>query len=336
MEKTKIAAVVVTFNRKRLLSECLNALKNQTYQLDAIFIVDGPSTDGTSEALLEKEYIKKLPSQNHEGFSWETEGIIYSPAKDRSINIFYIKLYEDVGGAGGFYEGIKRAYEKDYEWIWLMDDDAEPNEDALEKLVDGIQKIKQVFGGKIGFACSKVAWSDGSTHKRHIPAIKPIIEGIPFNSFEDLGALIVKSSTFVSVLISRKAIEDVGLPIRQFFIWYDDIEYTERITNSRYLGLYIKNSVVCHKTKVNYVDFLSDDEGNAWKYFYSTRNRLYLFKRKSIVLFLLYLAYVITFKTFKILKYRRQGRLNFIWFNIKAAFASLFFSPNIENLYGRK
>lgn len=63
----KISAVVVTFNRKKLLLECLNALRNQTYPLDAIFIIDGPSTDGTPEALLECGYIKELPPKKATG-----------------------------------------------------------------------------------------------------------------------------------------------------------------------------------------------------------------------------------------------------------------------------
>ena len=45
--KEKIAAVVVTYNRKELLFQCLDALLKQTYPLDAIYIIDNASTDGT-------------------------------------------------------------------------------------------------------------------------------------------------------------------------------------------------------------------------------------------------------------------------------------------------
>ena len=59
--KNKIAAIVVTFNRKELLLECIHSLINQTYCLDTIFIIDGPSTDGTPEHLLECNLITELP-----------------------------------------------------------------------------------------------------------------------------------------------------------------------------------------------------------------------------------------------------------------------------------
>ncbi|MEM3449462.1 MAG: glycosyltransferase [Nitrososphaerota archaeon] len=64
MNEVKIAAVVVTFNRKDLLVECLNALVSQTGKLDTIFIIDGPSTSGTSEALLKYGYINELPTHS--------------------------------------------------------------------------------------------------------------------------------------------------------------------------------------------------------------------------------------------------------------------------------
>jgi GT2 family glycosyltransferase len=59
-----VAAVVVTYNRKELLIECLEALRNQTHKPDAIFIIDNKSDDGTPELLLEKNYITKLPEKD--------------------------------------------------------------------------------------------------------------------------------------------------------------------------------------------------------------------------------------------------------------------------------
>ena len=47
----KVSAVVVTFNRKELLIECLEALRRQTRPLDALYIIDNASTDGTEELL---------------------------------------------------------------------------------------------------------------------------------------------------------------------------------------------------------------------------------------------------------------------------------------------
>ncbi len=57
----KVCAVVVTYNRKELLIECLESLKEQSRTLDAILIIDNASTDGTPELLLKNGYIDHIP-----------------------------------------------------------------------------------------------------------------------------------------------------------------------------------------------------------------------------------------------------------------------------------
>ena len=54
--KYKICAVVVTFNRKELLINCLDAINQQTYKPHTVLIVDNASTDGTKDFVKENEY----------------------------------------------------------------------------------------------------------------------------------------------------------------------------------------------------------------------------------------------------------------------------------------
>jgi len=42
-EKMKVVAVVVTYNRKKLLKECLEAILNQTKEVDNIVLIDNDS-----------------------------------------------------------------------------------------------------------------------------------------------------------------------------------------------------------------------------------------------------------------------------------------------------
>ena len=105
MASDRVCAVVITFNRKALLRECLLALGPQLQPEDRILVVDNASTDGTS-ALLETEF----------------------PTLER------LSLPENIGGSGGFYEGMKWAFEKGFDFLWLMDDDGRPDPDCLAKL----------------------------------------------------------------------------------------------------------------------------------------------------------------------------------------------------------
>ena len=47
----KVIAVVVTYNRQALLSECITALRKQSRPLDAILVINNGSTDGTEDWL---------------------------------------------------------------------------------------------------------------------------------------------------------------------------------------------------------------------------------------------------------------------------------------------
>ncbi|HUS02867.1 MAG TPA: glycosyltransferase, partial [Chitinophagaceae bacterium] len=101
----KVIAVIVTYNRQQLLANCITALKNQTRKLDTILVINNGSTDETSKWLKKQKDIDHITQEN-------------------------------VGSGGGFYTGIKTAFERGYHWIWLMDDDGFPKEDALEKLLE--------------------------------------------------------------------------------------------------------------------------------------------------------------------------------------------------------
>ena len=50
----KVAIIVVTYNRKKLLKKNIEALLNQNYKDFDLFIIDNASTDGTYN------YIKKF------------------------------------------------------------------------------------------------------------------------------------------------------------------------------------------------------------------------------------------------------------------------------------
>ena len=100
----KVIAVIVTYNRKALLSDCIDALRSQTRQLDSILVVNNGSTDGTEEWLRTQPDVEFITQAN-------------------------------VGGAGGFNTAIQLGYKKGYTWIWCMDDDGQPKADALENLL---------------------------------------------------------------------------------------------------------------------------------------------------------------------------------------------------------
>lgn len=244
----KVAAVIVTYNRKKLLVECINAILNQTYKTNEIIIIDNNSIDGTYE------YLK-------------TNNILVNN------NINYIKLNENIGGSGGFYEGMKISAEKKYDWVWIMDDDTIPNKECLENLIKPIKKID----GPISFLASSIYGEKGEF--MNVPAIDntPTENGYSdWYKYLDEGIVSIKDATFVSLLINGKAIEKCGLPIRSYFIWGDDTEYTTRIVKYFGKAYFIGKSIAIHKRKnaKHTTLLLENDKNRIPMYYYMIRNNL--------------------------------------------------------------
>lgn len=248
----KVAAVVVTYNRLDLLKESLAAVEGQSLQSDKIIVVNNNSTDGT------KEYLETLDKSLYE----------------------VINLEKNVGGAGGFSLGIKIAVAQGYDSVWVMDDDTIPSSTALKRLVDAFS-----LSDNVGFAVSKAVWIDGKPHKMNLPGLEVATRDreLMFNSYStpEIPAFLVRAATFVSMLISAKAVKTVGLPLADFFIWSDDVEFSNRVVSAGFIGLYVDNSIVCHKTAANYFGqpHVTPPEG-AWKFYYQARNTSYM-RRKS-------------------------------------------------------
>ena len=240
----RIVAVVVTYNRKELLVECINALLKQTEPVD-VMIIDNASTDGT------KEEIQELIDQK---------------------KIIYMNTGKNLGGAGGFHYALKEAVCRQYDYVWIMDDDTIPTPNALQELVRVLCNVN----GEFGFLSSKAVWKDGTVCRMN--------EQKFLDSKEIKGRIYRKcrQATFVSMLISTQTVMKVGLPIKEFFIWGDDVEYTRRISKS-YSCYYVPESVVVHKIANNKGSNIAlDDASRIERYRYAYRNEVYIAKKEGI------------------------------------------------------
>lgn len=245
-----IAAVIVTHNRVDKLVKVLEALKRQSRQPDLIYVVDNASDDGTAEM---------MKTRGTDGFR-------------------YLRQTRNVGGAGGFNVGLKAAYADGFDQVWISDDDAYPEPDALEKLVEGLSRFEAHTGFRPPFACSAVRWTDGSWCEMNTPAT---VWDWPRFYTGDMRYFLVRSCSFVSVLVPRWAIREHGFPIRDYFIWYDDAEYTQRLARS-YPGIFVPDSLVTHDIAVNHgVNYGMIKEDTLWKFRYGARNETSFRRREQ-------------------------------------------------------
>jgi len=243
-----ICAVVVTFNRKTLLEECMMALLSQTKHLDEIIVIDNASSDGTDELI-----------------------------KTKFTGITYVKLSENIGGAGGFHEGIKLAYEKGYDWIWVMDDDAIPMADALQRLLDCPVRLKnQVYA--LASAVLNRDRTIFTAHRRLFDA-KAVGETIIEAGKYEQDYFEMDTASFVGLLISHKAIEQIGLPLKEMFIYFDDTEYSLRIRKRGTMVTVPASKIVHGEQTKSLKDSPWGQSPSGWKKYYAIRNQIYTYRR---------------------------------------------------------
>lgn len=242
MEKNTVIAVVVTYNRLNLLKDLINSLRNQTFQISKILVVNNGSTDDTANWLNEQN----------------------------DLTVFH---QDNCGSSGGQYRSIKEAMNFDYEWVWVMDDDILHDESALENLMKYADSEKVLttlrytnknevfFNDTLNYNLSnpfKSFWSE-------------VINKDILNKNKDL--IKADGITFEGPLIHRKIIEKVGLPLYNLFIYGDDTEYFIRVQKANYPIYIVKNAKTTRR--LDYILDQKDQNGKLifnWKHYYIIRN----------------------------------------------------------------
>lgn len=241
----RVVAVVVTWNRRELLTEAVNALRSQTLPPVEIVVVDNASTDDTAE-LLDSAY-------------GETLDVVH--------------LRENTGGAGGFTVGVERALCHQPDLVWLLDDDTVPTPTAAAELVAAWTTYP---GQRPAVLASRVVWTDGRDHPMNTPRTKPGATSDELAAAASVGAIPIRSASFVSIMCDAEVIRERGLPVADYFLWNDDFEYSTRLIRDG-VGLACPSSVVVHKTRV----FGSTDVDPGERFYFEVRNKVWVFSRSS-------------------------------------------------------
>ena len=238
----KITAVVVTFNRLELLKQGIECLRKQQ-KLTDIIVVNNGSTDGT------REWLNAQP------------GLL-------------VVHQDNVGGSGGFYTGIERAYSEGADWIWCMDDDVFPRPDCLDRLLPytdrpevGILSPRRLLEGKV------------FTHEfRHFNFTNPVgsLHGRKLAKQQVNQATEIVGADFEGPFISRRVVEKIGLPNRELFIFCDDTDYCLRTHLAGFKLLYIPEALMDKHKFFSNDTWTSRNRKKKWKRYYQVRNEAYL------------------------------------------------------------
>ncbi len=262
-QRDKVVAVTVTFNRMQTLLKTLAALEAQAYPIQKIIIVDNHSDEA-----------------NRQQLTALTEG-------KEHVDVLWMN--ENLGGAGGFEQGMRYAKEHyDPDWYWIMDDDAYPRRDTLEKLLyykdlDNLGCLAPLIWG--------VDWQRYQLYHHKTLRRFYTIDQAKFSGVEEMNAVEeIDADAFVGTLFPAGVVREVGFPEGGLFIYGDDTEYTARIRRKFRIYL-IRDAVIEHNDPPIANAVFSPK--TYWKLYYTIRNKLLVAKkynrgiRKTVAVFLL-------------------------------------------------
>jgi rhamnopyranosyl-N-acetylglucosaminyl-diphospho-decaprenol beta-1,3/1,4-galactofuranosyltransferase len=240
LNKQQIAAVVVTHNRPQLLATCLDCLMKQRRVPDAILVVDCGS-----------------------------EPPVHAESLGPDVRVLRVA---NIGSAGGFGAGIEHLWGSGYDAFWLMDDDTQPQAGALAALLGAEQWVNP----GTAWLASRVVWTDGTLHVMNKPSCSPT-QLAALQDMPDTAVVPASAASYVSLLVKRSAIAAGGLPLAEYFIWMDDVEFTLRLSRvGGGGGYFIGASTVEHHTAANRgVEWQDITPANVARFCQALRNKIH-------------------------------------------------------------
>lgn len=282
----KVAIVIVNYNNYIDTIECLNSLKRLKYPFFEVFLVDNKSTNDSVEKI--SKYLK----ENQLEFPVH---LLLSPLNN--------------GFAGGNNYALNFILmDKNYDYIWLLNNDTEVEDNTLTNLVAVLDqddragitgsKIYYYRSNKIWFAGGEVNFLTGKTN--HIG-----INQFNSNVYEHRKS--VDYITGCSLLIRREVIDEIGLLPEEYFLYYEEVEWNVLAKKKGWKIMYCPDSIVYHKISSSSGGVKSPSPSTLY---YKMRNRIIFVKRNSkISYYFLFSMFLDIFK--KIVKIFLQQNMKF-------------------------
>ena len=249
-ERPKVFIIILNWNGWRDTLECLESLKKIDYPNYEILVVDNGSTDESVERL--NKYIK-------------------------TTDYCLLTTPSNLGFAGGNNIGIRYALEKKTDYVLLLNNDTIVSQEFLRKLVEigernekiGILGPKIYFYNepkRIWFAGGRVNWLYNKGTMRGYGELDK-------SQFDSPDYRTVDYITGCCLLIKRQVIEKIGLMSEDYFLYYEDVDWSLKAQSAGFKCIFVPAAKIWHKGSKSSVEF------SASYIYYHIRNGLILAAR---------------------------------------------------------
>jgi GT2 family glycosyltransferase len=215
-----VVAYTSSLNGKDSLARCVAALLEQTYLVREVIVVDNRSTDGTQR--------ERFP--------------------DRVQLICHLR---NLGTSGAAATAFEYALTQGYDWIWVLDQDSVPHQDALERLVRLYETLPPSLGNRVGVLSSVVLLGENTDLllAHHItPGGGRLIPIDLARAYQEVDTTIWSGSMYRLEAVRRVGLPRFGLDgyWQDFALDMGDIEFGYRIKQAGYSVLVSPSSLIDH------------------------------------------------------------------------------------------
>jgi GT2 family glycosyltransferase len=216
-QATRVAAVITTYNRREIVQRLIRSLATET-PVSVILVVDN---------YRDKE-LKPL-------------------VENLDPRVRYVDPGIDLGRGGGLALGFNEALKDGaITHLWIWDDDAVIVEGCTAELLAAMEREKaELSTPLLAGATGKIDQFPGPLKGKAWQEIRKPITPEQFIAACGDSPLEFIWAPAVCVLVSRRAVEELGLPRNDFWLTGEDLEYTCRLTK-RFKGILVPPARALH------------------------------------------------------------------------------------------
>lgn len=288
ISKSSVDVVIVTYGERWGFLKPILAKLEGFDEINSIILVDNGVPYDLNVKLKEFNKIKTVHFQNNEG------------------------------SATGFNAGINKALQGEGNFIWLLDDDNLPNDDALEKLKKMQVELndEKVILSSFRNDRLELLNSGGQSFTRNsffeFNILKKVFKKSKRYSKKDTGypnLLACEAVPYGGLFLNKTIMEQVDLPTKEYYLYCDDIDFTYRMTNQGYSIYCVTDSVIVdlesswyRKEKVPMFQGIFRTN-ELTRGLYSIRNRVYFEKNYIADSIVAYYVNIFIYMCFVLIKY---------------------------------
>lgn len=293
---SKVSIITVNYNQTEHTLHLLDSLRLQSYSDTEIIVVDNGSKESPEEII-----------------------------NTRYPQVKVIRSEKNLGFAGGNNLGINHSTG---EYLFFVNNDTVIPEGCIDSLVYRLDHHKEA-----GIVCPLIYYYDQPTVVQ-FAGYTPLNPYTCRNESVGFGQQLSRSNKLAAssyahgaaMMVRRSVVEQVGLMSEDYFLYYEELDWGERIRKAGF-GIFID-----HNAHIYHKESMSVGKASAMKTYFQTRNRI-LFVRKhfNITGKLTFALFMFLFSVPKnIFTYLITGNIS----NLKSFLAGIFWHVSNDSQYG--